>query len=86
MYRSFSKKAFVKALQKLIPSIKEEDLVPGTSGVRAQLCDEKGNLIDDFMILHKERAVHVLNAPSPAATSSLQIGKSISDEILAKLK
>lgn len=84
MYRSFSKKAFVRALQKLIPAIKEEDLVPGTSGVRAQLCDEDGNLIDDFMILHKKRAVHVLNAPSPAATSSLQIGKSISNEILSK--
>ncbi|MGB5236271.1 MAG: L-2-hydroxyglutarate oxidase [Flavobacteriaceae bacterium] len=82
MYRSYSKKAFVKALQKLVPEIGEEDLIPGTSGVRAQLCDEKGNLIDDFMILHKKRAVHVLNAPSPAATSSLQIGKSIGQKIL----
>ncbi len=83
MYRSFSKKAFVKALQKLIPEIRANDLIVGNSGVRAQLCDDKGNLVDDFMIKYEQNAVHVINAPSPAATSSLQIGKSITEKILS---
>lgn len=86
MYRSFSKKAFVKALQKLIPEITASDLIVGSSGVRAQLCDDKGNLIDDFMIRYNKNAVHVINAPSPAATSSLQIGKSITEKVLAYQK
>lgn len=85
MYRSFSKKAFVKALQKLIPEITANDLIVGNSGVRAQLCDHKGNLVDDFMIKYDQNAVHVINAPSPAATSSLQIGKTIVDEIAKQL-
>jgi len=85
MYRSFSKRAFVKALQKLIPVISEDDLIIGNSGVRAQLCDNNGNLVDDFMIMDSENSVHVINAPSPAATSSLQIGKLITDKILPLL-
>jgi (S)-2-hydroxyglutarate dehydrogenase len=77
-YRSFSKKAFVKALQKLLPEINENDLAPGGSGVRAQAIDRKGKPVDDFLISNNGRVINVLNAPSPAATSSLAIGESIS--------
>ena len=77
MYRSFSKAAFTKALQKLMPNIKASDLVVGGAGVRAQACDKSGGLIDDFAIRELPGQIHVLNAPSPAATSSLAIGKSI---------
>jgi L-2-hydroxyglutarate oxidase len=81
-YRSFYKKAFVKALQKLLPEIKKEDLEKGGAGVRAQAVDRQGNLIDDFVIDKKDNIINVLNAPSPAATSSLSIGDTISSEIL----
>lgn len=81
MYRSFSKKAFTKALQRLIPEVQEEHLVPAPAGVRAQACDRTGGLLDDFKIVHEKRAIHVINAPSPAATSSLGIGKTISDMV-----
>jgi L-2-hydroxyglutarate oxidase len=77
MYRSFSKAAFTKALQKLMPNIQSSDLVVGGAGVRAQACDKTGGLIDDFAIRELPGQIHVLNAPSPAATSSLAIGKSI---------
>ncbi|MEP2669810.1 MAG: L-2-hydroxyglutarate oxidase [Cyclobacteriaceae bacterium] len=77
MYRSFSKAAFVKALQKLIPEIQKDDLVDGGAGVRAQACDRKGGLVDDFMIVEKKHVINVCNAPSPAATSSLAIGETI---------
>lgn len=78
MYRSFSKAAFVKALQKLIPEIQKDDLEPGGAGVRAQACDRHGGLVDDFMIVEKKHVINVCNAPSPAATSSLAIGETIS--------
>ncbi len=78
MYRSFSKAAFTKALQKLIPEIQESDLVEGGAGVRAQACDREGGLVDDFLILEKEYVINVCNAPSPAATSSLAIGETVS--------
>lgn len=77
MYRSFSKAAFVKALQKLIPEIQKEDLEPGGAGVRAQACDRTGGLVDDFMILEGKHVINVCNAPSPAATSSLAIGNTV---------
>jgi L-2-hydroxyglutarate oxidase len=77
LYRSFSRKAFVKALQKLIPEIQETDIEPASAGVRAQALDPNGNLVDDFRIAEAGRMVHVLNAPSPAATASLSIGKTI---------
>lgn len=77
MYRSFSKAAFVKALQKLIPEIQKEDLEDGGAGVRAQACDRNGGLVDDFMIVEKKHVINVCNAPSPAATSSLAIGETI---------
>jgi L-2-hydroxyglutarate oxidase len=81
MYRSFSKKAFTKALQKLIPEIREEHLVAAPAGVRAQACDKTGGLLDDFKLVREKRAIHVINAPSPAATSSLSIGKAIADMV-----
>jgi L-2-hydroxyglutarate oxidase len=83
-YRSYSKAAFTKALQKLIPEIKADDLVPGGAGVRAQACDRTGGLLDDFKILENEFVVNVCNAPSPAATSSLAIGESVSDMVLKR--
>ncbi len=78
-YRSYNKNAFTHALQKLLPDIKKEDLVPGGAGVRAQACDKEGGLIDDFYIKELPGQIHVLNAPSPAATSSLSIGKTIAE-------
>lgn len=78
MYRSFSKAAFTKALQKLIPEIQESDLVDGGAGVRAQACDRDGGLVDDFLILEEKNVINVCNAPSPAATSSLAIGETVS--------
>ncbi|HRW98477.1 MAG TPA: L-2-hydroxyglutarate oxidase, partial [Cyclobacteriaceae bacterium] len=77
MYRSYSKAAFVKALQKLLPEITTNDLEPGGAGVRAQACDRTGGLVDDFMILEDKFVINVCNAPSPAATSSLSIGKTV---------
>jgi (S)-2-hydroxyglutarate dehydrogenase len=82
MYRSYSKTAFVRALQRLIPEIQSDDIVKGSAGVRAQACDAKGNLIDDFLIYEKEGVIDVCNAPSPAATSSLSIGETIADKLL----
>jgi L-2-hydroxyglutarate oxidase len=78
LYRSLSKKAFVRALQKLLPEIIESDLVPGGAGVRAQAVSASGALVDDFIIRQNQRAIHVLNAPSPGATASLAIGQQIS--------
>ena len=82
LWRSFSKAAFVHALQRLVPELKPTDVRRGGSGVRAQAVDAKGNLLDDFCIVHAPRMVHVLNAPSPGATSSLSIGKAIADMAL----
>ncbi|SHM86186.1 L-2-hydroxyglutarate oxidase [Cyclobacterium lianum] len=83
--RSFSKKAFTTALQQLIPDIQESDLEDGGAGVRAQACDRDGGLLDDFAIHETQRAVHVINAPSPAATSALSIGDKVAAMALAKL-
>lgn len=76
-YRSFSKSAFTRALQRLIPEIQKDDLIAGGSGIRAQACSRDGQLLDDFSIVDKGTIIHVLNAPSPAATSSLSIGLTI---------
>lgn len=84
MYRSFSKTAFTKALQKLIPEIQESDLVEGGAGVRAQACDRTGGLVDDFLILEEKGAINVCNAPSPAATSSLAIGETVANLALKR--
>jgi L-2-hydroxyglutarate oxidase len=79
--RSFSKAAFVRSLQKLIPEVQAEDLVPTHAGVRAQALMNNGSLVDDFLIIQGENSVHVCNAPSPAATSSLEIGKAVVNQI-----
>lgn len=79
--RSFSKQLFCCALQKLIPAITTDDLVPGGSGVRAQALDTSGQLIQDFYVLRRANSIHVLNAPSPAATASLAIGEEIVNRI-----
>ena len=84
MYRSFSKAAFTKALQKLIPEIQEGDLVEGGAGVRAQACDISGGLVDDFLIVEKTNVINVCNAPSPAATSSLSIGETVASLALKR--
>src|SRR5581483_1924489 len=78
-YRSFSKAAFVRGLQKLVPEIRAEDLHPGGSGVRAQAIESSGALVDDFRFVTADRIIHVLNVPSPAATASLPIGEAIAD-------
>jgi len=78
-HRSFSKAAFVRALQRLLPEIRESDLVPGGAGVRAQALAPNGALVDDFLFVPSGKVLHVLNVPSPAATASLMIGKAIVD-------
>ncbi len=80
-YRSFNKKAFTKALQGLVPGISEDDLTEGGAGIRAQACGRDGGLIDDFYFAESRNILHVCNAPSPAATSSLAIGEYIADRI-----
>ena len=80
--RSFAKARFVKSLQRLMPELRSSDLIPGGSGVRAQAVDDRGRLLDDFHIIKTGRMVHVLNAPSPAATASLSIGEQIADQVL----
>ena len=84
MYRSFSKTAFTKALQELIPEIQSDDLITGAAGVRAQACDREGGLVDDFAIFENQQAINVCNAPSPAATSSLSIGQTVSELVLKR--
>jgi L-2-hydroxyglutarate oxidase len=75
--RSFSKAAFVRSLQRLIPEVQSEDLIPTHAGVRAQALMNDGKLVDDFLIVTGQHSIHVCNAPSPAATSSLEIGRAI---------
>jgi (S)-2-hydroxyglutarate dehydrogenase len=77
---SISKAAFVRALQKLLPEVREQDLVPGGSGVRAQALRPDGSLVDDFHFVSSRNVLHVLNVPSPAATASLAVGKAIADQ------
>jgi len=77
LYRSASKAAFVRSLQKLVPEIQEPDIERGGAGVRAQAVSPDGSLVDDFKISVTEGALHVVNAPSPAATASLAIGRHI---------
>jgi L-2-hydroxyglutarate oxidase len=81
MVRSFSKRAFVRSLQKLIPEITENDLIASPAGIRAQALRPDGNLVDDFLFVHGPHSLHVCNAPSPAATASLEIGKAIVEQL-----
>lgn len=67
----------MRSLQRLIPEVRADDLIPTPAGVRAQALKQDGNLVDDFLIVNDQRSIHVLNAPSPAATSSLEIGKAV---------
>jgi len=82
MYRSWNQRAFVKALQVLLPELGMNDIKAGGAGVRAQALDSGGRLLDDFSIIETSDAVHVLNAPSPAATVSIVIGRAIADRAL----
>ncbi|MBW4492666.1 MAG: L-2-hydroxyglutarate oxidase [Oscillatoria princeps RMCB-10] len=82
---SFSKKLFCKSLQKLVPEIREEDLETGGAGVRAQALWPSGELVEDFYLISRRNALHVLNAPSPAATASLAIGSEVASQICKNL-
>jgi (S)-2-hydroxyglutarate dehydrogenase len=84
-YRSFSKRRFVAALQRLVPEVGAEDLAPDGSGVRAQALRPDGSLVDDFEIVQNERMLHVWNVPSPAATASLPIGEMIAGMAMSVL-
>ena len=77
MHRSFSKAAFTRSLQQLIPEVQSDDLVPCKAGIRAQALTEEGKLVDDFLFVESDRSLHVCNAPSPGATASLEIGQEI---------
>jgi L-2-hydroxyglutarate oxidase LhgO len=81
MKRSFSKRLFCESLQRLVPEIRESDLVPGGAGVRAQAMSPDGMLVQDFCLVARPKALHVLNAPSPAATASLAIGEEIARQV-----
>lgn len=83
MKRSYSKRYFVLALQRLVPEVSAEDTTPGRSGVRAMACDRAGNLLDDFLILTRPGIVNVCNAPSPAATASLAVGETVAERVLS---
>ncbi|MFE2266876.1 L-2-hydroxyglutarate oxidase [Streptomyces griseosporeus] len=84
--RSLSKGAFTEAVRRMLPVVREEDLVPAPAGVRAQAVLRDGTLVDDFLIKEGPRTVHVLNAPSPAATASLPIGREVARRALAALE
>ena len=84
VFRSLSKRAFVRSLRKLVPEVEEDDLIPAEAGVRAQALKGDGTLVDDFLILEGESSVHVLNAPSPAATACLPIGESVAGRAYEK--
>jgi L-2-hydroxyglutarate oxidase len=79
--RSFSKAAFVRSLQRLIPEVRSADVIPTHAGVRAQALSDSGKLVDDFLIIQDRKAMHVCNAPSPAATASLEIGRAIVEAV-----
>ena len=85
MRQSLSTSAFVKALQRLVPAIRADDLLPAPAGVRAQAVDSSGTLIDDFVLHESPRIVHVLNAPSPAATASLEIGRLVANRAVERM-
>ena len=79
--QSLSKSLFCRALQRLVPEVKVEHLAPGGAGVRAQAMNGAGELLQDFQLVHRENALHVLNAPSPAATACLAIGQYVVDQL-----
>ena len=83
MLRSMSRHQTARRLRRMVPGIRDEDLITGGSGVRAQLVDPDGGLVDDFRFAAEGRMLHVLNAPSPAATAALAIGEHIAERSLA---
>ena len=83
--RSFSRQLFCASLQRLVPDVRQADLAPGGAGVRAQAMSPDGDLVQDFCLLNRPRALHVLNAPSPAATAALAIGQEISNLVVREL-
>ena len=86
MWRSFNKHAFLRAAQKFLPELRGEDIEPAPSGIRAQTMTKDGSLIDDFVFVDGPRSVHVLNAPSPAATCSIEIGKAVAERVAQRLQ
>jgi L-2-hydroxyglutarate oxidase len=84
--RSLSKRRFADSLARLVPRVTADDLVPAEAGVRAQAMLPDGSLVDDFLFELADRQVHVLNAPSPAATSSLEIGRHVADRVTEQLR
>jgi L-2-hydroxyglutarate oxidase len=82
IYRSVSMRGFVRRLQRLVPEVSQDDLEPAGSGVRAQAVDSRGRLMDDFVIERQDRMLHVLNAPSPAATAAFPIGDRLATQVL----
>ena len=86
MWRSFSKAAFVKVLQRLLPEITSADLEPAPSGVRAQALARNGTLVDDFLVQETGRIVNIGNAPSPAATASLNIGNLVVEKLATRFE
>jgi L-2-hydroxyglutarate oxidase LhgO len=81
MYRDYSKRAFVESCRRFVPELRAEDVIPGPSGIRAQALARGGRLVDDFVVhVQGPRLIHVRNAPSPAASSALAIGRLIADE------
>jgi L-2-hydroxyglutarate oxidase len=81
IYRSLRRPVFVRSLQRLMPELRPDDVVPGGSGVRAQAVGRDGRLVDDFAVLTTDTSMHVLNAPSPAATASLAIGRQLAEDL-----
>jgi 2-hydroxyglutarate dehydrogenase len=81
MRHAASRRAFVAQLRRYVPELRAADTEPGPSGIRAQALDRDGRLVDDFVVHRTERALHVRNAPSPAATSSLAIARLIANEV-----
>jgi L-2-hydroxyglutarate oxidase len=85
LHRSLRRRSFLHALQNLVPDIRDEDLVPAPAGVRAQAVGRDGRLVDDFVLEETSRVVHILNAPSPAATASFAIGRVIASSVIRRL-
>jgi L-2-hydroxyglutarate oxidase len=82
MRRSLSRARFLRSLQALLPALSDQDIAPGGSGVRAQAVARDGRLVDDFHLVKGPGVVHVLNAPSPAATASLEIGRLVASQLI----
>jgi L-2-hydroxyglutarate oxidase len=83
--RSLSRRRFARAVQRLVPEVVAADLVPATPGIRAQALTPAGALVDDFLLVEGPASLHVCNAPSPAATASLEIGRVVAERVVARL-